>query len=95
MLENITISSDVFTLSIYHNQQLLNMSLKPLTEKLLALNPKAILERGYSVAFLLPTKKIIKSSKDLNTNQEFELLTSEGSFSAKKIKNIKSVKSKQ
>jgi len=87
--------TDRFTLSVYHNQQLLNMSLKPLTEKLLALNPKAILERGYSVAFQLPTKKIIKSSKDIDANQEFELLTSKGSFSAKKIKDIKSVKSKQ
>ena len=71
------------------------MSLKLLTEKLLVLNPKAILERGYSVAFQLPTKKIIKSSKDIDANQEFELLTSKGSFSAKKIKDIKSVKSKQ
>ena len=91
-LEKLT---DRFIKSTFHNQQLLNMRLKPLTEKLLALNPKAILERGYSVAFQLPTKKIIKSSKDLDINQEFELLTSGGSFTAKKIKDLKSVNSKQ
>jgi len=87
--------TDRFKKSTFHNHQILNMSLKPLTEKLLALNPEAILERGYSVAFQLPTKKIIKSSNDIDANQEFELLTSKGSFSAKKIKDIKSVKSKQ
>jgi len=87
--------SDRFKKSTFHNHQLLDMSLKLLTEKLSALNPKAILNRGYSVAFQLPTKRIIKSSKDLDINQDFELLTSEGSFTAKKIKDLKSVNSKQ
>lgn len=73
----------------FHNQDYLNMKLKPWTEKLATLNPKSILERGYSVAFKLPEREIIKSAQDVKNEQEFELLTAKGAFSAKKIKNIK------
>lgn len=81
-----------FRKSIFNNQQLLNLELKPLTEKLSALNPKAILNRGYSVAFEIPSRNIIKNAKDIKNDQEFELLTSTGSFSAKKLKDLKEQK---
>ncbi len=71
------------------------MKLNPLTEKLSALNPKAILERGYSVAFKLPGKQIIRASKDIDKGHYFELLTSKGSFQAKKIKELTKSKNKQ
>jgi exodeoxyribonuclease VII large subunit len=75
--------------SIIDNKKLMEMKLKPLTEKLSALNPQAILNRGYSVAFNLPGREIIKSNKDIKNEQEFELLTAKGSFTAKKLKNKK------
>ncbi len=87
--------SDRFINSILHNQNYWGMKLNPLTEKLSALNPKAILERGYSVAFKLPGKQIIRASKDIEKGHEFELLTSKGSFTAKKIKEITKSKNKQ
>ncbi|MCK4904429.1 MAG: hypothetical protein KAS35_07025, partial [Candidatus Marinimicrobia bacterium] len=65
------------------------------TEKLSVLNPTAILERGYSVAFKLPNREIIRTSKDINEAQEFELLTSRGSFTATKIKDLTKSKNKQ
>ena len=78
-----------FGKSIINNQQLSNLKLKPLTEKLSSLNPKAILNRGYSVAFETLSRNIIKNAKDIKNDQEFELLTSKGSFTAKKLKDLK------
>jgi len=78
--------------SIINNQKLNELKLKPLLEKLAALNPKAILKRGYSVAFQLPSRNIIRTARDVKIDQEFEILTSKGSFSAKKIKDIKKQK---
>jgi len=74
--------------SLMHNKELMNMNLKPLTEKLSTLNPKAIMNRGYSLAFKLPDRSIIISNKDIIDDKEFELLTGNGSFYARKIKNI-------
>ena len=87
--------SSQFNNSMLQNQKILGMKLFTLTEKLSTLNPKAILERGYSVAFKLPDRQIIRNSIDVNTGQEFELLTSMGSFSAIKTKNLTKSKTKQ
>ena len=84
-----------FISSILLNQNHRRMRLNPLTEKLSVLNPTAILERGYSVAFKLPNREIIRTSKDINEAQEFELLTSRGSFTATKIKDLTKSKNKQ
>ncbi|MFC1760002.1 exodeoxyribonuclease VII large subunit, partial [Candidatus Neomarinimicrobiota bacterium] len=72
--------SNRFINSILQNQKYLGMKLNPLTEKLSALSPKAILERGYSVAFKLPDRHIIRAPEDIDKGQEFELLTSKGSI---------------
>lgn len=80
--------SSRFTNSILQNQKILSMKLGSLSEKLLTLSPTAILERGYSVAFTLPERQIIKSSKDIEKGQEFELLTSKGSLIATKVKDL-------
>jgi len=87
--------SSQFINSMLQNQKYSAMKLFILTEKLSTLNPKAILERGYSVAFKLPDRQIIRNSIDVNTGQEFELLTSMGSFSAIKTKNLTKSKTKQ
>lgn len=80
--------SSRFTNSILQNQKILSMKLGSLSEKLFTLSPTAILERGYSVAFTLPERQIIKSSKDIEKGQEFELLTSKGSLTATKVKDL-------
>lgn len=80
--------SSRFTNSILQNQKIFSMKLGSLSEKLLTLSPTAILERGYSVAFTLPERQIIKSSKDIEKGQEFELLTSKGSLTATKVKDL-------
>jgi exonuclease VII large subunit len=77
------------------NQKYWDMKLNPLTEKLIALSPKAILERGYSVAFKLPEREIIRAPGDIDKDQDFELLTSSGSIVAKKIKDLTNSKNKQ
>ncbi|MFC1535871.1 exodeoxyribonuclease VII large subunit [Candidatus Neomarinimicrobiota bacterium] len=87
--------SNRFINSILQNQKYLRMKLNPLTEKLSALSPKAILERGYSVAFKLPDRHIIRAPEDIDKGQEFELLTSKGSIAAKKIKDLTNSKNKQ
>ena len=78
-----------FVKAMIRNKELQKLKLMPLYEKLTALNPKSILERGYSVAFKLPERKIIRAARDINIEQDFELLTAKGAFSAKKIKDIK------
>lgn len=83
-----------FIKAMINNIELNNYKLRPLYEKLNALNPKAIMERGYSVAFKLPEKAIIKSANAIKNDQEFELLTAKGSFSAKKINRIKNQQNK-
>lgn len=75
--------------SIKYRYEQLDMQIKPLSEKLSVLNPKAILKRGYSVAFKLPDRYIVRRSADIEDGKEFELLTGEGSLTAKKLKNIK------
>ena len=87
--------SNRFISSMLQNQKFRKMNLNPLTEKLSALNPTAILERGYSVAFRLPDRQIIKASRDIEKGNEFELLTSKGSFTATKIADLTKSKNKQ
>ena len=84
-----------FVNSILQNQNILRMELSPLTEKLSALNPIAILKRGYSVAFKLPDRQIIRASGDIEKGHKFELLTSKGSFTATKIMDLTKSKNKQ
>jgi len=87
--------SNRFTNSIVQNRKYWRMKFNPLFEKLSALSPTAILERGYSVAYKLPEREIIRASGDIDNGQEFELLTSSGSIAAKKLKDLKKSKNKQ
>jgi len=87
--------SNRFINSIMQNRKYWGMKFTPLFEKLSTLSPKAILERGYSVAFKLPDRQIIRTSGDIDDGQEFELLTSHGSIAAKKLKDLTNSKNKQ
>jgi exodeoxyribonuclease VII large subunit len=52
--------------------------LREAISKLQALNPLAILQRGYSVARTLPDRRVIMDPDQANLNQELEVLLSAG-----------------
>jgi len=51
-------------------------------EKLHALSPLAVLARGYSIAFLLPARKVLKDASQVREGDRFELKLSRGSLEA-------------
>jgi exodeoxyribonuclease VII large subunit len=59
------------------------IKLKNLEGKLTALNPMLVLERGYSITFKLPEKKIVKDAKLLSPNEELEIKFWKGEIKAK------------
>jgi len=50
------------------------------SSKLSALNPVAILQRGYSITRTVPDKQIITDSKNVNIDQRLEVIVSKGSI---------------
>mgnify|MGYP001181216125 FL=1 len=54
------------------------------------LDPKQVLERGYSIAFNKESNKIIRSSKMLSNGERFYLKTGSGSLEAEKLSDINS-----
>lgn len=76
------------TKSIRQNQRIWDIKLNPITEQLISLSPNSILNRGYSVAFRSADNKIIRNSYDVNVNETFKLLTSNGKLTAKKINDL-------
>lgn len=50
------------------------------SSKLSALNPVAILQRGYSITRTIPDKRIIKDPKNVNIDQKLEVLVSKGTI---------------
>ncbi len=57
-------------------------------ETMVALSPRGILERGYSLAYLYPDKSIIRRAKDVKAGDPFVLETGDGQFEAEKTKDI-------
>ena len=54
------------------------------------LDPKQVLERGYSIAFNKESNEIIRSSKMLSNGERFFLKTGSGSLEAEKLSDINS-----
>ncbi|NQV38849.1 MAG: exodeoxyribonuclease VII large subunit [Candidatus Marinimicrobia bacterium] len=63
----------------------LKTNIHGLSEKLIALNPEAILNRGYSIARLWPGGQIIRSSKNVKIGAVFTLQTGDGSIKGERI----------
>lgn len=63
-------------------------NLKALQSKLTAMNPNAVLKRGYSIAFTLPDMKVIRGRNDIPNRAIFRVQTGAGAFKAEKIENI-------
>lgn len=53
--------------------------LTALEKRLLALNPAAILARGYSICYSFPTKQVISSAEQIQPNEKIEIQFSKGS----------------
>ncbi len=53
--------------------------LTAMEKRLQALNPSAILARGYSICYALPTKQVISTSEDIKLNEKIEIQFSKGS----------------
>ena len=66
-----------------HYIELKEENFKLFSEKLGILSPVGILDRGYSISFKLPDKKIIKNSKDVKKGDLIETRVSKGSFVSK------------
>ncbi len=56
-------------------------------EKLGALNPESILNRGYSIARTIPEGQIIKSARDIKVGRTFTLQTGDGEIRGKRIQD--------
>jgi len=50
------------------------------SSKLYALNPVAILKRGYSITRTIPDKNIITDSKNVSIDQRLEVIVSKGTI---------------
>ena len=66
-----------------HYIELKEENFKLLSEKLGILSPIGILDRGYSISFKLPDRKIIKNSRDIKDGDLIETRVSKGSFISK------------
>ncbi|MDP2921983.1 MAG: exodeoxyribonuclease VII large subunit [Candidatus Omnitrophota bacterium] len=71
------------SLRFRHYMQLKEENFKLLSEKIGILSPLGILDRGYSISFKLPDRKIIKNSKDVKKGDLIETRVSKGSFTSR------------
>ena len=65
-------------LLIYYNNQ--RHFLIEMTSKLGALNPKAILDRGYSITRTIPDAVVVRDARRVKLEQNLEVLLSKGSI---------------
>ena len=57
-------------------------------ETLVALSPRGVLKRGYSLAYKYPGRFLIHRAKDIKVGDSFVLETGDGQFKAEKTKDI-------
>jgi exodeoxyribonuclease VII large subunit len=61
---------------IYNNSR--QIRVRAMTAKLVALNPIAILERGYSITRTVPDARMVKDARTVSLNQKVEVLIARG-----------------
>lgn len=74
---------DGIGLRFRHYMQLKEENFKLFSEKIEILSPLGILDRGYSISFKLPDRKIIKNSQTLKKGDEIETRVAKGSFKSR------------
>jgi len=73
------LSSDLLDF-VGHYISLKKEELKNFQGKLLVLNPEAILDRGYSITFLMPEKEIVRDATKVKKDDELEIKVKKGSI---------------
>jgi exodeoxyribonuclease VII large subunit len=63
-----------------HLIELSQRNVENMTGRLANLNPESVLRRGYSLAFKLPEKKLIRDVSVINTGDKVEIKVEQGSF---------------
>ena len=63
-----------------HLIELSRRNVENMTGRLASLNPESVLRRGYSLAFKLPEKKLIRDVSVINTGDRVEIKVEQGSF---------------
>ena len=76
-LDNIN-SNLLYHMKIYLNNK--NFPLREATARLQALNPKAILNRGYSITRTIPDKIVVRDDESVRTGQNLEILLAKGAL---------------
>ncbi|PJC47222.1 MAG: hypothetical protein CO035_06875, partial [Candidatus Omnitrophica bacterium CG_4_9_14_0_2_um_filter_42_8] len=74
---------DNMALRFSHYIELKLGDFKLLSEKLQILSPAGILDRGYSISFKMPDRKIIKTANALKKGDLIETKVSKGSFKSR------------
>ena len=72
------LSNMLITINIIINNQ--RHALKEFSVKLNALNPNAILQRGYSITRTIPDKNVVIDSNNVNIGQNVEVMVAKGSL---------------
>ncbi|MCX7919798.1 MAG: exodeoxyribonuclease VII large subunit [bacterium] len=67
---------------IVYRHRLIAAKVTAITEKLAILNPLAILERGYSISYTYPEKKIVKTIEQLQCGKKVSVRVAQGEFIA-------------
>ena len=70
------------SLSIIQRLQHSKLHLEKFTSTIQALNPKRVLQRGYSIVYLRPTTTIVSSIKQVQGGQELEIEVADGRYDA-------------
>ncbi len=81
---------DRLKLSFASRLKHLHLEVKSLNKTLLALSPLAVLERGYSITYLVDSsgkKKALKNPKEIKEGSEIETLLSQGKIVSKVLQN--------
>ncbi|MFZ5571173.1 MAG: exodeoxyribonuclease VII large subunit [Thermodesulfobacteriota bacterium] len=84
VLEQYNITIQKYILEEFY---LKTMELQALEGKLQVLNPRSILQRGYSITRTVPQKRVVRSSADVRNDQELEILLAKGAITCR-VKDI-------
>ena len=70
------------SLSVVQRFQHSKLRLEKFTSTLQALNPKRVLQRGYSIVYLRPTTAIVKSVQQVHGGEDIEIEVADGRYDA-------------
>jgi exodeoxyribonuclease VII large subunit len=84
----------LLTVSAQRELRLSRQRMEGIMGKLFTLSPLAVLERGYSIARILPSRQIIRRAADLKVNDRVNVMIHRGEFTARVEEIIEEEKDK-